>query len=257
MPADGGVRRIPELGDRSNRDAAPIRSRLYQSYSSTHAGLKDGAGERRVFERDILPHLPSGGGAKVVDLGCGQGDLVQNALNCGYVHAVGIDISAEQVAIAHGRGILQVQQGDIIEYLDGARSAIDCIVATDLLEHMNKAEVLHIVDLIHAALRPGGIFVARMPNAVSPFSGNYQYGDFTHETSFTPRAFRQIVMNTGFVGIAAYPCRPITHGAISAARAVLWKGVSGALKLAIAAETGELRGTIVTQNFVGVAHRDG
>jgi hypothetical protein len=45
----------------------------------------------------------------------------------------------------------------------------------------------------------------------------------------------------------------VAHGAVSAARAALWKPISGLYKLALAAETGESRGHIVTQNLTFVA----
>jgi hypothetical protein len=43
------------------------------------------------------------------------------------------------------------------------------------------------------------------------------------------------------------------HGLSSAVRALVWKPVSGLLKLALAAETGVLRGHIITQNLTFVA----
>ena len=44
-------------------------------------------------------------------------------------------------------------------------------------------------------------------------------------------------------------CPPPVHGLASAARLAVWKPVSGLFKLALAAETGAVRGHIVTQNL--------
>ena len=52
-------------------------------------------------------------------------------------------------------------------------------------------------------------------------------------------------------------CPPIAHGLVSAARVAVWKHVSGLYKLALAAETGTLRGHIVTQNLTVVARKAG
>jgi hypothetical protein len=115
--------------------------------------------------------------------------------------------------------------------------------------------VLATFDAVATALRPGGRFVARVPNAVSPFGGHIRYGDFTHETWFTARSIRQLAAAAGLELVRVADCPPPAHGAVSAARAALWKPVSGLLKLALAVETGALRGHIVTQNLTFAAAR--
>lgn len=102
---------------------------------------------------------------------------------------------------------------------------------------------------MHHALAPGGVFIARVPNAVSPFGGYIRYSDFTHETWFTARSVRQLAMASGFGQVTILSCPPLAHGLISAARAGLWKLASGVWKTILASETGVLRGHIVTQNL--------
>jgi len=53
------------------------------------------------------------------------------------------------------------------------------------------------------------------------------------------------------------PCPPVAHGLVSAARVAVWKPISGLYKFALAAETGALRGHIVTQNLTLVARKAG
>jgi hypothetical protein len=57
--------------------------------------------------------------------------------------------------------------------------------------------------------------------------------------------------------VAVLACPPVPHGAVSAARSVLWMLVSAGCKAALAAETGMLRGHIVTQNLTFVARLAG
>ena len=96
------------------------------------------------------------------------------------------------------------------------------VTATDLLEHLTKPEVLATFDAVAAALRPGGRFVARVPNAVSPFGGHIRYGDFTHETWFTARSIRQLAAAAGLRPVQVIGCPPPAHGIASAARAAIW-----------------------------------
>ncbi len=194
----------------------------------------------------------------MLDIGCGSGQLVRCLLDDGY-DAAGIDVSPEQVTLARAAGVGQVHQGDYRVLLADARAEFAAVTATDLLEHMTKPEVLDTFDAVARALRPGGRFVARVPNAVSPFGGHIRYGDFTHETWYTALSVRQLAAAAGFSRVQVAGCPPPRHGAASAVRATLWKPVSGFLKLALAVETGAVRGHIVTQNltFAAEKSRDG
>lgn len=230
-------------------------TRLYEVYSTTHAGTAADEASALIFQRDILPNLPSDRDVSILDIGCGQGALVRQLLHAGYSHVRGIDHSAEQVALAHRAGTTVVEQGDFPSLLEASSAVFDIVLATDVLEHLGKAEVVATFDSVRGALRPGGVFIARVPNAVSPFGGNYRHGDFTHETSFTPRSLQQLCASSGFKEWRVLPCPPVAHGVASGLRVAVWRLVSGCMKIALAAETGMLRGHIVTQNMTLIARR--
>jgi 2-polyprenyl-3-methyl-5-hydroxy-6-metoxy-1,4-benzoquinol methylase len=230
-----------------------LDNRFYASYTSTHAGRSSATAATLIYRRDIRPNLPAEApGRRVLDIGCGQGDLVRLLRGDGF-DAWGVDISPEQVEIARRSGLNQVELGDFHAHLDSTGNAWDAIIATDVLEHLDKAEVIRTFDHARQALRPRGVFIARVPNAVSPTGGHVMYGDFTHQTWFTRRSVAQLAAVAGFGSVRIFPCPPIAHGAKSAARVLAWKPLSGLFKLALAAETGELRGHIVTQNLAFVA----
>ncbi len=235
---------------------ARLRGRLYESYASEHAGQGSADAARIGYRRDIRPLLPPPSTGPVVDIGCGSGLLLRCLLADGYA-AAGIDVSPEQVALAHAAGIGQVRHGDYCELLRERPGELAAVTATDLLEHLTKAEVLAAFDAVAAALRPGGRFIARVPNAVSPFGGHIRYGDFTHETWYTARSVRQLAAAAGFATVTVTECPPPAHGAASAVRAAFWKPVSGMLKFALAVETGAVRGHIVTQNLTFAAVKPG
>ena len=235
-----------------------LRGRLYASYASQHGGPGSADATGTVYRRDIRPLLPPPSAGAVIDIGCGSGQLVRCLHADGY-DAAGIDISPEQVALAHANGLGEIRYGDYLELLRERRGELAAVTATDLLEHLTKPEVLATFDAVAAALRPGGMFIARVPNAVSPFGGNIRYGDFTHETWYTARSVRQLAAAAGLGPVRVTGCPPPVHGAVSAVRATLWKLVSGLLKIALAVETGTVRGHIVTQNltFAAVKPRRG
>lgn len=235
-------------------DLSALRERLYESYATEHSGSGSASATGLSYRRDIRPLLPSPRTGPVVDIGCGSGELVRCLSDDGY-RAAGIDISPEQVKLARAAGLSTVRQGDYRGLLRERPGELAAVTATDLLEHLTKAEVLDTFDAVAAALRPGGRFVARVPNAVSPFGGHIRYGDFTHETWYTARSVRQLAAAAGLAQVRVAGCPPPAHGAVSASRFALWKLVSGMFKLALAVETGVLRGHIVTQNLVFAATR--
>jgi SAM-dependent methyltransferase len=231
-----------------------LRDRLYGAYVTQHSGRGSPDATRLMYRRDIRPMLPPPSAGPVVDIGCGSGHLVRCLLADRY-DAEGIDVSPEQVALAREAGLRQVQQGDFLSLLLDRPGQLAAVTATDLLEHLTKQEVLTAFDAVAASLRPGGRFIARVPNAVSPFGGHVRYGDFTHETWFTALSIRQLAAAAGFGPVEVSGCPPTVHGIASAARVAIWKPVSGLFKLALAAETGTVRGHIVTQNLTFAARR--
>ena len=79
----------------------PLRERLYGAHASQHAGCGDGEAAALIYHRDIpLAPLPTAG--PVLDIGCGQGQLVKLMLADGY-DAARIDVSPEQMALARPR----------------------------------------------------------------------------------------------------------------------------------------------------------
>lgn len=233
--------------------AGRLRDRLYESYASTHAGCGAGPAPGLAYRRDIRPHLP-GRAARVLDIGCGQGELLRLLLADGF-DARGVDVSPEQVGLARAAGLDRVELGDFHAYTRACPGGWDAVVATDLLEHLTRDELVAAFDDVHRALRPGGVFVARVPNAVSPLGGYTMFGDITHETWFTRRSVAQLAAVAGFATVDVFACPPPVHGMASTVRALVWKPISGLFKLALAAETGVLRGHIVTQNLTFVARK--
>jgi predicted TPR repeat methyltransferase len=231
-----------------------MRNRLYEAYASQHAGQGDGRAMALAYRRELRPLLPAPKNGPIMDIGCGQGELVRLLLADGY-DAEGVDVSPEQVGIAHAAGLDRVREGDYRDFLDGRPGKLAAVTATDVLEHMVKEEVLDTFDHVATALAPGGVFVARVPNAVSPFGGHIRYGDFTHESWFTERSVRQLAATAGFGLVVTLACPPLAHGPVSAARVLVWAAASALYKVVLAAETGVLRGHIVTQNLTFAAQK--
>ena len=83
---------------------------------------------------------------------------------------------------------------DGLEYLRSNRDSFDGIFCTDVLEHIpGTANCIEWVQAAHNALRPGGFFVCRCPNAANLTAGFSRYIDLTHERSFTDVSMLQLL----------------------------------------------------------------
>lgn len=237
------------------------RDRIYQFYLSTKRNSSR-IDRKENFQSPYLDmvikrYFPADREAPILDLGCGQGVLVYFARRAGYRNTCGVDTSAEQVAEAERLGIDGISQGEVLQSLrslaDGSQNTV---IAFDLIEHLNKDELLELVDEVRRVLEDGGRWIIHTPNAGSPFFGAIRYGDFTHEQAFTPSSINQLLLASDFRRVECFEDTPIPHGPRSFVRLVLWRLIRSMLRLYLAVETGSGGGdAIFTQNFLVVATR--
>jgi 2-polyprenyl-3-methyl-5-hydroxy-6-metoxy-1,4-benzoquinol methylase len=115
------------------------------------------AGPERVA---LFRRYVGGPGRRVLDLGCRDGALTQAYLEGNDV--VGVDADREALAAAAGLGI-ETRWTDLDQQLELDEESFDVVVAGELLEHLRDPQRL--VAEIRRLLRPGGTFVASVPNA--------------------------------------------------------------------------------------------
>ena len=127
-----------------------------------HNRLERGAGF--VFagpERaELFRRYVGGPGRRVLDLGCRDG-----ALSSVYAEGnslVGVDADREALAEAEKLGI-ETRWADLDEPLPFEDASFDVAVAGELLEHLRDPQ--RVVGEVRRVLRPGGTFVASVPNA--------------------------------------------------------------------------------------------
>jgi 2-polyprenyl-3-methyl-5-hydroxy-6-metoxy-1,4-benzoquinol methylase len=235
------------------------KDRFYRAYYSSHIVPRKGEftldrfrSYARVFDRQWSSVLPADKQARILDGGCGSGSLVWWMQQRGYVHAEGIDISAEQVAVATSLGVGQVMQGDLASFLGGRSGFYERIILRDVIEHFPRETIVETLDVCRQALRPEGAVVVQVPNAATPLWGRIRHGDFTHEMAFTEGSLRQLFAVTGFDDVHFLPTGPVLQSARGLPRHLLWKCVEAFYKTLAYAETGR-RDVIVTEGIIAMA----
>ena len=186
------------------------------------------AGREPTFHRRLAPLLPPARDARLLDLGCGYGEFLYYLQRQGYAQTRGIDLDPAQVEVARRLGVRNVQRAEARAFL-AANGDFDCIAALDVLEHFPQDDVLPLLKLVRRALRPGGRLLCQVPN-LAAFHTPLFFMDFTHRTPFTAPSLKQALEMAGFANVRVYPMGPVAHGLASALRALLWKGVSAALR---------------------------
>jgi len=235
------------------------KDRLYEAYVSSgqaRGGTQLTAPRTNPYITAIIrKHLPTNRGTEIVDLGCGHGTFVHLLKQAGYTRVRGVDVSAEQVDLAHQWGITEVEQSDILTFLaEQPPDSTDVILCMDVLEHLERQETFDILDHIYRVLRPGGQLLAHVPNAEGLFGMRVRYGDFTHEVSFTPRSIASVLTTVGFQRIWCLEDKPIPHSVMSMIRRVIWEIGTLPFRVLLAAETGR-RSFILSQNMLVGARR--
>ena len=115
----------------------------------------------------FLPVSPKNKKLNLLDVGCGRGDFLMRAGDCGYI-ATGIDFDPTTVDIAKKRGLnalaVEIQElPDHIKY--------DAITLSHVLEHVYDPRDL--LDNIFSRLNHGGYFYLATPNFDS--AGQYTF----------------------------------------------------------------------------------
>ena len=109
-------------------------------------------------------------GAKVLDLGCGEGYVGRQLLARGAGSVTGIDISAEMVEnakaqIPEGSGdVLDYAVGDAWELAHFADDSFDLVVCVFLFNYLERAQMTATMKEVARVLRPGGRFVFAVPH---------------------------------------------------------------------------------------------
>lgn len=237
------------------------KSKLYESYVSTKqsaALIKAESGLRLShypqLTQLIQRHVPAEKSIRIADLGCGHGPLVFCLKELGYKNVEGIDVSSEQVELAHRLGISEIQQGDIFEFMRTGESQFDVIFLMDVLEHLTKQQVVDLLGYVHKALSSSGRAIIHVPNAEGLFGMRVRYGDFTHELCFTQQSIGQVLRACGFDDIAVYEDKPVVKGVRGFVRRMLWQVLTARERLLCLAETGAT-GHVLSQNMLVVSKK--
>lgn len=92
--------------------------------------------DQQLAEKWIKPH------SRVLDLGCGHGELLAHMQRNHHVQAYGLEIDQEKIAIAIGRGLNIIQQDLNLGLKQFADQSFDYVVMAQALQAVDAPDVL-------------------------------------------------------------------------------------------------------------------
>lgn len=189
-------------------------------------------------------------GASVLDLGCGTGLLLAWLSSRPGLRVAGVDASETQVSIARtALPHLAIECSDGLAYLEEHGATFDAVFCLDVLEHLDDDVLLDWVEAARQALKPGGFFVCRAPNAANLTATYSRYMDLTHQRCFTAGSLVQLLELGGLENARAIPLRAGDLGG------VVRQALEGALHRAVFRLCGRGLERVFTSNVMVVGFR--
>lgn len=170
---------------------------LYENYFD-HRRVDSPTGEVKPLPPYLEAQLPANLDARILDIGCGHGDILRALKLKGYANVQGVDVSPDAVQECQKLG-LDVGRIDDIEALRPNAGKYDLVIMTHVLEHIPKAKAIatakHVRDVL---LTEAGAYYLAVPNAQSNTGCYWAYEDFTHETLYTAGSLSFVLSCAGF-----------------------------------------------------------
>jgi SAM-dependent methyltransferase len=150
---------------------------------------------------------PLAAGAKVLELGFGNGAFLRFGRDNGWQMS-GTELDERLVAAARSIDFDAHRCADL-EQFDS--NSFELIAAFDVLEHLPPDQLIGVVRSVARVLKPGGVFLCRVPNGDSPFGLSLQHGDLTHISNIGSGKLRHLSAQAGLdVVLVAGEAEPFT-----------------------------------------------
>jgi SAM-dependent methyltransferase len=167
-------------------------------------------GSAETIAERLRAYVPLFAGASnVLDLGCGRGELLAALKEAG-ITARGVDSNPEMTAIARERG-LDVVEGDALVALQtAADQSLGGLVAAQVVEHLEPAYLLRLLEVAYDKLRPSAPIVIETINPacwLAFFSSFIR--DFTHVRPVHPDTLQYLLRAHGFERVTIRYSAPV------------------------------------------------
>ncbi len=182
-----------------------------------------------LYEKSTIPiliknELPEKD-LKILDYGCGFGQLLQALKAEGYTNCYGVDIEKTAIKFCE-KNNLRIKKIDLEGLGNPYDFKFNVIILSHIIEHIPKFEIINFLTLIkNKFLEENGKLLIAVPNAQSNTDSYWAYEDWTHSTLFTSGSLFYVLRASGFENIEFLDidCTLGTKGIKRAIRKILLK----------------------------------
>jgi len=177
----------------------------YRNFSKYHDERTGGAGGESGWESLRVEQIAGGvmrcfpdRHAKLLDAGCGRGDVLALMQSCGYTALSGMDPSATCVDRISRELKIEARQG-LLSSPSYAPASFDGIILAGVLEHV--LDFFAALENVAKLIRPGGKIYVEVPNAMrycSQTLSPFQDFNLEHINHFTIHSLRNLFCSYGF-----------------------------------------------------------
>jgi SAM-dependent methyltransferase len=174
------------------------------SYNLDYLKLRfdDGSHPKTEYPKELVEYLcgrfliPRGGGASVLEIGCGRGDFINAFCNRG-LSCYAVDISERHSDLNKEIQFYQanIDGGD----LPFADNAFDVVFTKSVIEHIMDTE--HFISECKRVLKKGGKVIVMTPEWKS--SIYLFYRDYTHIKPFDSESLKYLLMKYNFINVSS------------------------------------------------------
>jgi 2-polyprenyl-3-methyl-5-hydroxy-6-metoxy-1,4-benzoquinol methylase len=139
--------------------------------------------------------------ARILDFGCGLGQLLVALKGAGFQAIEGFDIDPQAVARCRSLGFICHDGPAQSAFYDDHHGQYDFVIMSHVLEHFPKQLIIQQLARIKQLLTQDGALIIMVPNAQSSTGCYWAYEDFTHHVLFTSGSLRYVLTAAGFTQI--------------------------------------------------------
>jgi len=160
---------------------------------------------RQLYAHNYGEFLPKDKSARILDIGSGTGSFLEFLGAQGYENFIGVDLSEEAVRFCKEKGIEKIKLIDNLSDFLNTAEPYDLIVMNDVIEHLEREQILPILHKIREKLSADGKLIVKTGNMASLVGLRIRYNDFTHTCGFTEYSLTQVLKTCSFSDIDIYP----------------------------------------------------
>ena len=159
----------------------------------------------RSYEGFALPGYLSGvlanPDARILDFGCGFGQMLSALKQIGFSNIEGADINTAAISHLRERQLTAHDLSIETDFYDTHAESYDFVIMSHVLEHFPKGEVINQLRMVRKVIKAGGALIVMVPNAQSNTGCYWAYEDFTHTLLFTSGSLYYVLKSSGFSSV--------------------------------------------------------